>query len=123
MVTWLYLTHKSSQIYLSCSLTNRCTTTSKAAACGLPKLPPPQETLAIIICAIISLPTFLIMTIKHSKLLFILDNSTPQETLNVPYSVQLFISSTKSTLEIQHVSDLISIRHNRSQMESIKVNS
>lgn len=31
----------------------------------------------------------------------------------------MFISSTKSTLEIQSVSDLASIRHNTSQMDSI----
>lgn len=69
-------------------------------------------------CAIISLPSFLII-IKHSKLLSILENSTLEETLHVPYSVQLFISSTKSTLEIQYVSDFTSIRHNRSQMHSV----
>lgn len=58
------------------------------------------------------------MIIKHSKLLFILMN-TLEETLPSPYSVQLFTSSTKSTLEIQYVSDLKSIRNNRSQMDSI----
>lgn len=71
-----------------------------------------------LICAIISLPTSLIMVIKQSKLLFILGSSTIEETLHLPYSVQLRLSSTKSRLEIQYVSDLTSIRHNRSQMDS-----
>lgn len=122
MVSWLYSTHKSSQIHLPCSPTNRCTTASKEVACGLLKLSVTTTRntgLRLqLICAIISLPTFLVIIIKQSKLLFIFKNSTIEETLYVPYLAQLFLSSSNSRFEIQYVSDLTSIRRNRSQMDS-----
>ena len=77
-----------------------------------------------LICAIISLPTFLIRMKKQSKLLFIAANRTLKETLHLPYTVQLLLPSAKGRLEIQYVSDSASIRHNRSQTDStIKSNS
>lgn len=70
-----------------------------------------------LIWTIISITSFLIM-IKQNKIPFILKTSTLEATWHL-YSAQMFISSTKSTLEIQSVSDLTRIRHNTSQMDSL----
>lgn len=67
---------------------------------------------------LICLPSFLIM-IKQNKIPLILKTSTLEATWHLLYSAQMFISSTKSTLEIQSVSDLTSIRHNTSQTDSV----
>lgn len=70
-----------------------------------------------LIRAIISIPSFLII-IKQNKIPFILKSSTLEATWHL-LKGQMFISSTKSTLEIQSETDLTSTRYNTSQMDSV----